>query len=346
MRLLLSRFINDPSRAYAGIISQQKQLAVRHSHDYFELFVVHRGTAVHRCNGASRALAKGTVVLVRPDDFHYYADMSPDFAIINVLIPSGTIRALFEYLGAGYDSRHLVSARYPPTAQVSPAGFKALLTELEKLVLSKRLLKSRSDAYFRITLMNLLTACFPMGPTGSHTDLPVWLRWLALEMMKPENFTEGLPAMRRLSGKSEEHLARACRRYLHHTPTEIINELRLEHTARAIMTTGTKIIDICTDAGFESLSYYYRLFRRRFGMAPRELRRRAGSRDLEESLFGTSILEMGIPPATALEATACPTPARGPSPSEPRARSPRRSNTPPRPVRDRQGHPRPARRPA
>lgn len=304
MRLHLSRFINDPSRAYAGIISQQRQLAFRHSHDYFEFFVVHRGTAVHRVNGGSRSLVKGTVVLVRPDDLHYYSDMSPDFAIINVLIPSGTIRALFEYLGSGYDSRRLVSSRYPPTTQVSPTGFKALVTELEKLVLSKRLLKSRSDAYFRITLLNLLVTCFPMGPTGSHTDLPVWLRWLALEMMKPENFTEGLPAMRRLSGKSEEHLARACRRYLHHTPTEFVNELRLEHTARAIMTTNEKIIDICTDAGFESLSYYYRLFRKRFGMAPRELRRRAGSRDLEEELFGSSILDMGIPPATALEATA------------------------------------------
>lgn len=303
MRLLLSRFINDPSRAYAGIISQQRQLAFRHSHDYFELFVVYRGTAVHRCNGGSRALAKGTVVLVRPDDLHYYSDMSSDFAIINVLIPSRTIHALFEYLGPGYDSRRLLSTRYPPSTQVSPSGFKALVTELEKLVLSKRLLKSRSDAYFRITLLNLLATCFPMGPTGTHTELPVWLRWLALEMMKPENFVEGLPAMRRLSAKSEEHLARACRRYLHHTPTEFINELRLEHTARAIMTTDEKIIDICADAGFESLSYYYRLFRKRFGMAPRQLRRRAGSRDFEEALFGSSILDMGIPPATALEDT-------------------------------------------
>jgi AraC family cel operon transcriptional repressor len=303
MRLLLSRFINDPSRAYAGIISAQKQLAFRHSHDYFEFFVVYRGTGIHRINGASRMLEKGTVVLVRPDDLHYYVNLSPDFAIINVLIPSGTIQALFEYLGPGFESRRLLSTRYPPSSRVSPTVFKTLVTELEKLVLSKRLLKGRSDAYFRITLLNLLVTCFPMGPTGSHTDLPVWLRWLALEMMKVENLTEGLPAMRRLSGKSEEHLSRACRKFLHHSPTEFINELRLEHSARLIMDTNEKIIDICSDAGFESLSYYYRLFRKRFGMAPGELRRRAGSLNLEESLLGSTTLDMGIPPAVALEAT-------------------------------------------
>jgi AraC-like DNA-binding protein len=303
MRLLLSRFMSDPLRAYAGIISSPTQLAVRHSHDYFEFFMVYRGTGTHRINGGSRTLAKGSVVLVRPDDFHYYADMSADFAIINVLIPSATIHALFEYLGAGFDSRRLLSAKYPPSSQVSPTVFKSLVIELEKLVLSKRVLKSRSDAYFRITLLNLLATCFPMGPTESHTDPPVWLRWLALEMMKVENFTEGLSAMRRLSGKSEEYLSRACRKFFHRSPTEFVNELRLEHTARAIMTTNDKIIDICNNAGFESLTYYYRLFGKRFGMAPRELRRRAGSLDLEESLLGSTILDVGIPPAAALEAT-------------------------------------------
>jgi len=303
MRLLLSRFINDPARAYAGIISAQKQLAFRHSHDYFEFFMVYRGTGIHRINGTSRMLEKGTVVLVRPDDLHYYTAMSPDFAIINVLIPSRTIHALFEYLGPGFEPRRLLSTKYPPSSRVSPTVFKTLVTDLERLVLSKRLLKGRSDAYFRFTLMNLLVTCFPMGPTGSHTELPVWLRWLALEMMKIENLTEGLPAMRRLSGKSDEHLSRACRKFFHHSPTEFINELRLEHTARLIMNTNEKIIDICSDSGFESLSYYYRLFRKRFGIAPGELRRRAGSLNLEESLLGSTILDMGIPPAVALEAT-------------------------------------------
>jgi AraC family transcriptional regulator, dual regulator of chb operon len=300
MKLLLSRFINDPSHEYASIINSHKQLAFRHSHDYFELFMVNRGTAVHRINGTSRHILKGSVVLIRPDDSHYYSDMSPNFEIINMLIPSRTIHALFEYLGEGFDSRRLLSARYPPAAQVSPTEFKTLVTELEKLVLSKKLMKERSDAFFRITLMNLLTTCFPLSPASSHTDMPVWLRWLALEMMKKENYIEGLPAMQRLSGKSEEHLSRTCRKFLRRSPTEFINELRLEHTARAILYTSEKIIDICGEAGFDSLSYYYRLFKKKFGMAPREFRKRAGALNLEERFFSGLIIESGIPKAIAL----------------------------------------------
>lgn len=107
--------------------------------------------------------------------------------------------------------------------------------------MSKRLLKERSDAFSRITLLNVLVACFPMGPTGEHIDLPVWLRWLALQMMKPENFTKGVKAMQRLSGRTAEHLSRSYRRYLRCSPTEFVNELRLEHTARAIQETNEKI---------------------------------------------------------------------------------------------------------
>jgi hypothetical protein len=45
------------------------------------------------------------------------------------------------------------------------------------------------------------------------------------------------------------------------------------------------------------------MFKRKYGMAPNEFRRRAGAHKLDESLFASSVLDMGIPPARALEAT-------------------------------------------
>lgn len=303
MKLLLSRFMSDATRAYAGIIRDKNQLGFKHSHDYFEFFVVYQGTGIHRVNGAQRPLRKGCVVLVRPDDVHSYSDLSSEFAIINVLVPSQTLSALLNYLGPSFDADRLLSAKWPPSAVVSPQAFKALVAELEKLVLSKRLLKSRSDAYFRVVLLKLLVTCFPLEPSARHSEVPVWLRWVALEMMTPENFIEGLPAMWRLSAKSEEHVSRACRRFLHRTPTEFVNELRLEHAAREILRTDAKIITICGESGFDSLSYFYRRFKQRYGLTPRELRECPDRLAAEESLLSGSVIDVGIPPATALDAT-------------------------------------------
>lgn len=300
MKLHLSRFTGDPAHEYASLISDPRQLRTRHSHDYFELFIVNHGSAHHLANGAVQNLKRGSVVFIRPEDTHWYDDMSANFEIINMLIPTETVGALFGYLGAGFEPDRLLSPGLPPIAQVSANELSALVKDLEQLVLSKRISRTSSDSVFRITLMNIIASCFPIMPEKKKTEIPLWLRWLTLEMMKKENFCEGLPAMMRLAGKSEEHVSRTCRKHLKKSPTELINEFRLEHAARAIVFSEEKIVEISSDVGFESLSHFYHLFHKAYGMAPNEFRRRAKEGRIADALFGDIPAEIGIPKGIAL----------------------------------------------
>jgi AraC family transcriptional regulator, dual regulator of chb operon len=295
LRLLLSRFANDPTHEYASIINDQQQLRVAHSHDYYELFMVNRGSAVHRVNGATQSIGKGTVVFIRPDDLHGYEHMSRDFEIINMLVPAPTMGDVFRYLGESFDSSRLTEPRLSVMCQLSPNDYAMIVVQLEQLVLSKHRLGPRSEALFRFTLMSVIFRCFPPDPENDKTDMPVWLRGLCLEMMKRQNFTEGMPALHRLANKSPEHLARTFRRYLRTSPTDFINNLRLEYAARTIGSTRTKIVDICGSAGFESLSHFYHLFRTKYGVAPTTFRKMAVDSIFPYSLAGDPVLESGIP---------------------------------------------------
>ncbi|HUS85129.1 MAG TPA: AraC family transcriptional regulator [Sedimentisphaerales bacterium] len=295
MKLLLSRFINDPTHEYASIINDHNQLRVEHSHDYFELFMVNRGSAVHRTNGVSQLLSKGTMVLMRPDDVHCYKQMSPDFEIINILVPARTMRALFEYLGEDFYPGRFLDSEVPVACRLTPNDFEMIVVQLEQLVLAKHTHHGKSDAIFRFTMLNVIFTCFPATAGRDMPDMPRWLRGLCLEMMKKRNFIEGLPALYRLANKSKEHLSRTFRRHLEKSPTEYINDLRLEYSARTIMSTNAKIVDICGDAGFESVSHYYHLFRKKYGMSPIELRRKAADLELHEFLVDDHVLETGIP---------------------------------------------------
>ena len=300
VKLRLSRFTGDPSHEYASLIGERRQLRIRHSHDYFELFLVNRGTAQHLVNGSVQRLKTGSVVFIRPDDSHSYDDMSEDFEIINVLIPSETVRALFDYLGEGFEPDRLLSCPLPPAAQAAQREHEAIVKELEQLILSRRIRRASSDSVFRITLLHIIVTCFPILPDKVKSEIPVWLRWLTLEMMKKEYFTEGLPAMARLVGKSEEHISRSCRKYLRKSPTELINDFRLEHAARSIASTNDKIVDISSDAGFESLSHFYHLFKKAYGISPLGFRRAAKDRPADELLFGALPMESRIPKGQAL----------------------------------------------
>ncbi len=78
--------------------------------------------------------------------------------------------------------------------------------------------------------------------------------------------------MTELSGKSREHLTRCAKKYLKSTPSEIINELRLNYAANLLITTTTPIIDICFASGFGSVGYFYEVFKRKEGLSPKDFR--------------------------------------------------------------------------
>ena len=107
----------------------------------------------------------------------------------------------------------------------------------------------------------------------NSSQIPKWLRWLSLEMLKTENFKKGLPALYKLSGKSQEHLARSCKKFLGKTPSQLVNDIRLEHSAKLLITTNIPIIEISEECGFESLSYYYHRFKEYYSISPRKFRK-------------------------------------------------------------------------
>jgi len=287
-RLSANKILNSPQHEHASIISDPIQLSRVHCHNYYEIFIASQGYGQHIVNGITEPIKTGALYFIRPDDVHSYINLSSNFQIINILIPIPAIQELFHYLGEDF-SKELLARELPPRVQISMNEFHSLIKELEQLVLTKKILKEKSDVFFRITVFNILTKYFTTFPLHSTNKAPEWLKWLSLEMLKKENFVEGLPAFYRLSGKSTEHLSRACKKYLGKTPTQLINNIRLEYAASQIVNTNQKIIHVCEDSGFESLSHFYHIFKSAYGMSPKAYRK---SYQTEQSSlpFSSSIL--------------------------------------------------------
>lgn len=55
--------------------------------------------------------------------------------------------------------------------------------------------------------------------------------------------------------------------------TQYLNEYRLETASRLLLATSDSVLDIAMRTGFENLSYFNRIFKRKYGVAPGQYRR-------------------------------------------------------------------------
>ena len=92
-------------------------------------------------------------------------------------------------------------------------------------------------------------------------------------MKKPENFIAGIDKMAELSGKTPEHLSRTLKKYYNITPSQLVNNLRLNYAVNLLTNTNLKIIDTCFESGFVNLSTFYNMFKEEHGVTPNEFRK-------------------------------------------------------------------------
>ena len=298
IKLLFSSFNNNLDRGYASYIEDKKQLKVIHNHDYYEIFLVDQGFAKHFVNNNYQSISTGSLCFIRPSDIHCYKEMSNDFRIINIIIPNNIIKSLFDYLGPTFDSNRLLKPVIPPCTIFDYHELKSLKKELEQLILYKKILKEESDVVYRMTIFSIFTKYFPKKPfINKANSIPKWLKLLSLQMLSKENFSKGLPALYQLSGKTPEHVSRCCKKVLNKTPSQLVNDIRIEYAASILISTDTSVIEICQECGFGSLSYFYHRFKEYYGISPVLFRKDKNNTDSNIYLMGSLSVNAEIPPS-------------------------------------------------
>ncbi|MFZ5986582.1 MAG: helix-turn-helix domain-containing protein [Bacillota bacterium] len=246
-----------------------------HYHDFYEFFLITKGKTVHVVNGERQLLSEGTLVFIRPTDIHYYEfEENNDSRFINVCYARRVVCGVFKFLGSGFSPQRLLLPKLPSSVTLSPLEKDHLIHRLEKTQALSANDKSLRKTQLRGILVEVLLQFFGQLHDHEKNNMPLWLESLLVQMQKKECFTSGLGKMYELSGRSPGHLNRVFRQFLQTTPTEYINNLRLEYAKNLLSTTYLSVIDISMEAGFNNLSHFYHLFKKHFNTSPADFRSR------------------------------------------------------------------------
>ncbi len=241
-----------------------------HRHDFAEICWVEAGDGHHHLNGSIQDLRAGDVFFILPDDAHgLTTGANRTMAIVNLaFLPSQVEELRTRYFSKEerwfWGHRQAAGCERFASEQIARIG-----RAVDRLALSSR--EKFPLDWFLLTLFQELGA---REAAALPTELPDWLRDACQRIRRPEHFREGVASFYKLAGKSPEHVARTMRALTGLTPTDYVNRARLDHAALQLRTGQVPVTQVAYDSGFENLSHFFHLFRRRFRTSPSAYRQR------------------------------------------------------------------------
>lgn len=274
IKLLLSEYhVDKASGCKFRFVDSRTERFGLHYHEYYEIFLTMDDNIIHIVNDVRQKLKKGTLVFIRPSDRHVFEYSDTTFSFVNLTFDTETAELLFAYLSEGFEYKRLTECLLPPEVILNEKECENLFKKLLSLNAIEWNDTIKLKMHMRIILFDVFVKYFSKYEENKEIQLPKWLEDALGEMRKSENFIEGMAKITELCGKTPEHISRTMKKYMNMTPTEYINDLRINYAANRLINSGSSITEICYECGFMNISWFYSCFKKRYNMSPKEFRK-------------------------------------------------------------------------
>lgn len=236
-----------------------------HCHEFYEVFYVVKGQAMHEINGSSQVVSEGSLVFIRPDDAHRYQYLNLyDFEFVNVNITWSLTSQAFRWLRVPME--YFDSPALPPSLKLTGVQHQEMRRKFLELAQMPPGPNRRRS--FCALFPEIILLLFTRENMEKTAVVPRWLSDVLKKLDEPACFTRGLPELLRMTPYTQEHLTRCFRKYVHLTPTAYINQKRLSYAAKLLTTETLAPPAVAQCVGFHNISHFYHLFREQYGCTP------------------------------------------------------------------------------
>lgn len=241
-----------------------------HTHNYCEIILIIDGELIHHVNSHTLTLKKMNLSFIRADDVHKFETPKGVFATgYNIGIPQKILQETVDYLGVDFSI--ISEPNLPHTIALLPDVFNKYVNMVKNLHAEP--LNYEHGLNIKIFFAELLRLFF-ISPHSINTIndnlVPFWFTSLINDFEKNNFFIEGLQKLIECSNVNQSYLNRCFKKYLNTTPTIFINMLRVNYAKKLFLTNNYNISDIAYECGFNSLSNFYREFKKIEGCTPKE----------------------------------------------------------------------------
>ncbi|MBE6925818.1 MAG: helix-turn-helix domain-containing protein [Ruminococcaceae bacterium] len=241
-----------------------------HDHNYWEFFFVVGGSVTHVTEKGQQILTEGMGYLIHPSDLHCFTDASDDYAQLNVMISDEYFRELLEFVdGSLYESINAV--KNPMFYMVGNSVSRELQKTLHAIQITNVSNQKRITALTKLMWIEVVKLIYRKDPVLNQV-YPEWLNNFINEIQKPQNICRKASELTELTYFSHRHLTRLFLQYTGQTLNEYLLVARMNYAAMLLRTTQQDILQISSAVGYDSLSYFIRIFKEHFKTTPKQYR--------------------------------------------------------------------------
>lgn len=240
-----------------------------HQHGFCEVFWVKEGSGVHLINNQETPLKTGCLCMIRPEDSHTFKlnKSQESMVITNIAFYKDSLSYFKERYFPKSTNYFWTKEQQPFTIQLDSDQLNELSAITDRLI-------GQSRNYLHLDYLMIQVFRMICGMENQQNHIPHWLAFALENFNTPEHLKQGASGFSQLANRSVDHINRVLQKHLKQTLTETIIKARLQYANQQLIMTNSSIKSICFDCGFDSISYFYRLFKKYTGQTPVEYRKK------------------------------------------------------------------------
>lgn len=255
-----------------------------HWHSELELIVIKKGRGLVSVDFRQRSVTSGDIVLIRPGQLHSIEqDGSHSMEYENIILKPHLLISDEPDLCALRFINPLMAGAIPSETFLTPSlPYYRQVSEYIRQI--DGLCEAQPEG-FQLAVKGLLFQfIFLLVSNQSPQENPALLQTKSLEKMKTilkyveEHYAERITVedMADLTYYSKSHFMKFFKAHMGTGFIEYLNDYRLSMAERLLRSSDHSVLDIAQMSGFDNLSYFNRIFKRKYGISPGKYRRTSG----------------------------------------------------------------------
>lgn len=241
-----------------------------HSHNHYEFLIITKGSTMHYYNKVYTQINVGDVFLIKPGDIHGFKQIKNEHCThINIAINTETLKKLCDILSP--DIFNFINSS-------KQTKFNLKLEEFEFLkYLSNFTLKNSIEDKVNYSMLlkniviNLITQ-FKKFNIKENDQYPEWFAELLFKLHNHEYLDISANDVYKFSKYSPAMANKYFKEYTGMTVNKYLQHIKINYAKNALISTNYTTLVISMQIGFDSLSYFNKLFKKETGLTPQEYR--------------------------------------------------------------------------